>query len=78
MAGLVSAAGASRSLTCRAIERSNSHMRWFAAAVIIFVLIALDRAYMDGQNAALILALAQRVAATISQWADDLVRLVRR
>jgi hypothetical protein len=53
-------------------------MRWFAAVVIIFVLIALDRAYMDGQNAALILSLAQRVAATISQWADDLVRLVRR
>jgi hypothetical protein len=53
-------------------------MRWFAAAVIILVLIALDRAYMDGQNAASILSLAQRVAAAISQWADDLVRLVRR
>jgi hypothetical protein len=53
-------------------------MRWFWAAVIILVLIALDRAYMDGQNAALILSLAQRAAAAINQWADDLMRLIRR
>jgi hypothetical protein len=53
-------------------------MRWFTAAVIILVLIALDRAYMDGQNAALLMSLAQRAGAIVSQWADDLVRLVRR
>jgi hypothetical protein len=53
-------------------------MRWFAAAVIILVLIALDRAYMDGQNATLLISLAQRAAATVNQWADDLMRLVRR
>jgi hypothetical protein len=53
-------------------------MRWFAAAVIILVLIALDRAYMDGQNAALLMSLAQRAAAAINQWADDLMRLIRR
>jgi hypothetical protein len=53
-------------------------MRWFLAALIILVLIALDRAYMDGQNAALILSLARRAAAAINEWANDLVRLVRR
>jgi len=53
-------------------------MRWFAVAVIILVLIALDRAYMGGQNAALLMSLAQRAAAAINQWADDLMRLVRR
>jgi hypothetical protein len=65
-------------LTALAIERSNSDMRWFWAAVMISVLIALDRAYMDGQNAALIVSLAQRAAAAINQWADDLMRLIRR
>jgi hypothetical protein len=53
-------------------------MRWFVAALIILVLIALDRAYMDGQNAALILSLAQRAAAAMNEWANDLVRFVRR
>ena len=48
-------------------------MRWFTATIIILVLIALDRAYMDGQNAALLMSLARRVAATLNQWADDLV-----
>jgi hypothetical protein len=53
-------------------------MRWFLAALIILALIALDRAYMDGQNAALIMSLAQRTAAAINEWANDLVRFVRR
>jgi hypothetical protein len=53
-------------------------VRWFLAAPIILVLFALDRAYMDGQNAALIMSLAQRTAATINEWANDLVRFVRR
>jgi hypothetical protein len=65
-------------LTTLAIKRSNLHMRWFAAVIVIFVLIALDRAYMDGQNAALLMSLAQRAAAAINQWADDLMRLIRR
>ena len=53
-------------------------MRWFTATIIILVLIALDRAYMDGQNAALLMSLARRAAAAINQWADDLMRLIRR
>ena len=49
-----------------------------AAIIIVFVLIALDRAYMDGQNAALLMSLARRAAAALNQWADDLMRLIRR
>jgi hypothetical protein len=53
-------------------------MRWFLAIVIILALVALDRAYMDGQNAALIVSAARRVAAAISNWANDLTRSIRR
>ena len=57
--------------------RSNA-MRWFAAALVILVLVALDRAYIGGQNLDLLLSLARRVAAAINNWADDLIGSVRR
>ena len=53
-------------------------MRWFLAVLMIFLLIALDRAYMDGQNAALFMSVARRGATAINDWADDLVRATRR
>jgi hypothetical protein len=53
-------------------------MRWFVALLIILVLFALDRAYMDGQNAALIMSLARRGSAAISAWAYHLMELLRR
>jgi hypothetical protein len=53
-------------------------MRWFLAIVVIFALVALDRAYMDGQNAALIVSAARGAAAAINNWADDLTRSIRR
>ena len=53
-------------------------MRWFAAALVILVLVALDRAYMGGQNLDLLLSLARRVAAATNNWADDLINAVRR
>jgi hypothetical protein len=53
-------------------------MRWFWAALVIVILVALDRAYMDGQNAAFLLSLAHRGARIINDWADDLMRSLRR
>jgi hypothetical protein len=53
-------------------------MRWFLAIIIICALVALDRAYMDGQNSALIVSAARRAAASINNWADDLTRSIRR
>ena len=52
-------------------------MRWFWTAAIILVLLALDRAYMDGQNAALILSGARRAAQVINDWAIELTRKIR-
>jgi hypothetical protein len=48
------------------------------ALLIILVFFALDRAYMDGQNAAFIMSLVRRGAAVISDWANHLVGSLRR
>jgi hypothetical protein len=53
-------------------------MRWFWAAVVIVVLMAADRAYMDGQNTALAISGLKSVAAFISRHVDDLLRPLRR
>jgi hypothetical protein len=53
-------------------------MRLFWAALAIVVLFAVDRTYMDGQNAAMVVALARRLGALITNWADDLLRPLRR
>jgi len=53
-------------------------MRLFWAALIIALLVALDRAYMDGQNAEILLSLARRAVAAINVWANDLLRSLRR
>ena len=52
-------------------------MRWFWTAAIILVLFALDRAYMDGQNAALMMSGARRAAHVINDWASELTRKIR-
>jgi hypothetical protein len=53
-------------------------MRWFSAALIIAVLFALDRAYMDGQNAQQVMSLARWAGAIINQGAGDLLRPLRK
>jgi hypothetical protein len=53
-------------------------MRLFLAILIILVLVVLDRAYMDGQNAALIMSLVRRGAAAINDWANHLIGSLRR
>jgi hypothetical protein len=52
-------------------------MRLFWAALAIGVLFAVDRAYMDGQNAAHVVSLARWIGAFITHWADDLLRPLR-
>ena len=57
-------------------------MRWFYAAVLIAVLVAADRAYMRGENTALMMSAARSVAGaiarTVSQQVDDLMKYLRR
>jgi hypothetical protein len=53
-------------------------MRWFSAALIIAVLFALDRAYMDGQNTQQVMSLARWAGAIINHGANDLLRPLRK
>lgn len=56
----------------------QSGMRWFSAVLLMVVLFAIDRAYMDGQNAAAIMSLVRWVGMHITGWVDDLLRPLRR
>jgi hypothetical protein len=47
-------------------------------AVAAVVLLAIDRAYLDGQIADAVLSLLQWVADSITRWSDDLLRSLRR
>jgi hypothetical protein len=60
-----------------AIRHKERLMRWFWTAVIVLGLIALDRAYMDGQNAAFLMSGARRAAHVINDWASELTRKIR-
>jgi hypothetical protein len=53
-------------------------MRWFWTALVIVVLFAIDRAYMDGQNADHVVSFVRWVGAQVTNWADDLVRPLRK
>jgi len=53
-------------------------MRWFWIAFIVILLSAADRAFMDGQNAALVVSGARSLAATINRQVDDLLRYLRK
>jgi hypothetical protein len=53
-------------------------MRWFWIALVIFVLSAADRAYMDGQNTAFVMSGMRSVATVVNRQVDDLLRYLRR
>jgi hypothetical protein len=53
-------------------------MRWFWIPLVIVVLFAIDRAYMNGQNADHVVSFVRWVGAQVSNWADVLVRPLRR
>jgi hypothetical protein len=52
-------------------------MRLFWSALVIAALVALDRAYMNGQNAAFFASIAGEAAKSINDWASHLVRWMR-
>jgi hypothetical protein len=54
-----------------------THYRLFWSALVIATLVALDRAYMDGQNAAFFASIAGEAAKSINDWASHLVRWMR-
>jgi hypothetical protein len=49
-------------------------MRFFRATVILIALYAIDRMYLDGQNAAVAMSIARSVGASINQQVADLLR----
>jgi hypothetical protein len=52
-------------------------MRLFWVPLVIVVLFAVDRAYMDGQNADQLMSLARWAGAFINQWVADMLRPLR-
>jgi hypothetical protein len=56
----------------------NSPVRMFAIPLVIVALFALDRAYMDGQNAAQVMSVARWAGAHVTNWTDDLLRPLNR
>jgi hypothetical protein len=53
-------------------------MRWFWTTIVIVALLAVDRAYFDGQNAAVLMSLARQGARVINDWAEHFARLMRQ
>jgi hypothetical protein len=53
-------------------------MRWFWIALAAVVLLAVDRAYLDGQIAYAGLSLLHWIAGFVTRWSDDLLRPLRR
>jgi hypothetical protein len=55
-----------------------SQMRLFWVSLVIVILFAIDRAYMDGQNAEQVMSLARSAGGYITRGVDDLLRPLRR
>jgi hypothetical protein len=65
-------------LTCwKPASDDNSRMRLFWVPLVIVVLFAVDRAYMDGQNADQLMSLARWGGAFVNQWVADMLRPLR-
>jgi hypothetical protein len=53
-------------------------MRWLWIAVAAAVLLAVDRAYLDGQITDAGLSLLHWIAGFVTRWSDDLLQPLRR
>jgi hypothetical protein len=53
-------------------------MRVFWMPLVIVALFAIDRAYMDGQNADQMVSLVHWIGAQVTNWTDDLLRPLRK
>jgi hypothetical protein len=60
------------------IPSHNSSMRLFWIPLVIVALFAIDRAYMDGQNADQVLSLVRWVGVHVTDWTGDLLRPLRK
>jgi hypothetical protein len=60
------------------IPAHSSRMRLFCIPLVIAFPFAVDRAYMDGQNADQLMSLARPIGAYIAHGVDDLLRPLRR
>jgi hypothetical protein len=60
------------------IPAHNSSMRVFWIPLLIVALFAIDRAYMDGQNADQVVSLVHWIGAQVANWTDDLLRPLRK
>jgi hypothetical protein len=56
----------------------NGCMRLFWIALVIVALVAIDRAYLDGQNSDQVMSLVRWAGMSVSDWAHDLLRPLRR
>jgi hypothetical protein len=53
-------------------------MRWFWIFLIVIMLSAADRAYMDGQNMAFVVSGMRSLAVTFNRQVEDVLRYLRR
>jgi hypothetical protein len=53
-------------------------MRLFWIALVIVALVAIDHAYLDGQNSDQVMSLVRWAGTNVSDWAHDLLRPLRR
>jgi hypothetical protein len=53
-------------------------MRVFWISLVIVALFAIDRAYMDGQNADKVVSLVRWVGAHVTDWTGDLLQPLRK
>ena len=57
-----------RALDDSSKQFTNHGMRLFVAAFVVVLLFAIDRAFLDGQNAEALLSLFRRIAAYLLRW----------
>jgi succinate-acetate transporter protein len=55
-----------------------SRMRLFWIALAIVALVAIDRAYLDGQNTDQVISLVHWAGMHVTNWTNDLLRPLRR
>jgi hypothetical protein len=53
-------------------------MRVFCIPLVIVALFAIDRAFMDGQNADHVMSLVRWVGVHVTDWTEDLLRPLRK
>jgi hypothetical protein len=53
-------------------------MRWIWTFIVVLALYGVDRAYLDGENAALVSSVLRSAGSSINGHVDDMLRPLRR